>query len=156
MTNVQRSDGKVVGHVVDGVFTKKLAERTHLLHQPPGWAFDISSLHNARRKGAEDVVIEAIDTGRVYSSTITAILRYGVPFNRGHGDQVVLALSRWTTLDPNQPMLFPPIVPGRASVKAPSGFNTCLCRHPSERHREGGACLELACTCQQFEPWETP
>lgn len=105
-TDIHREDGKVVGYVEDAVFHKAVTEKHHLLTSPPGWAFDLTTLVQAKAAGAVSVELHAKDTGRTYSTTIAQIERYGRHFDRGHGAQVVLSLHRWKLDDPAQPRLW--------------------------------------------------
>lgn len=103
--DIHREDGKVIGHVDGSVFYKTLTEKEHMLEKPPGWACDIVALHAAKQAGATHLTITATDTGRTYTASIESILRWGRFIARHHGDQLVLVLSRWTIVDPNQPRL---------------------------------------------------
>ena len=89
-------NGRVIGHVRDGVFEKTLARSRHFLRRPPAIAFDRATLRDARRAGAMRVRIVERERGDVYEATIDEIERYGFPVQRGFGDQVALHLSRWS------------------------------------------------------------
>ena len=89
-------NGRVIGHVRDGVFEKTLARSRHFLRRPPAIAFDRATLRDARRAGATRVCIHERELGDVYEATIDEIERYGFPVWRGFGDQIALHLSRWT------------------------------------------------------------
>jgi len=89
-------NGRVVGHVRDGVFEKTLARSRHFLRRPPAIAFDRSTLQDARRAGATRVRIYEREQGDVYEADLDEVELHGFPVQRGFGDQVALHLSRWT------------------------------------------------------------
>ncbi len=100
-------NGRVVGYVKNGVFYKTLRASVHFLRRPPAIAFDVSTLFDAQDAGATRVEVTDMETGRVYVADIGEILRDGRYFDRGHGRQVYLLLSRWRHPDaPEQLSLF--------------------------------------------------
>ena len=88
--------GRVIGHVRDGVFEKRLARSRHFLRRPPAIAFNRSTLRDARQAGAMRIRIYEREQGDVYEATLDEIEGYGFPVRRGFGDQVALHLSRWS------------------------------------------------------------
>lgn len=84
-----------IGFVAGGVFYKQLRKR-HFLTTPPGIGFDRSTLRDAERAGASSIHIANSDTGATYTASIDDVWRWGYGVNRGYGDQIALALTRWS------------------------------------------------------------
>jgi hypothetical protein len=106
-----RVGGQVVGRIEGGVFSKEARGSLHRLRRPSAWCLDCYSLDAAERAGAHSVAVIDIETGRVYSATISTIRRLGFPVNRGSGRQVGLELRHWrvsgepeVTGDPEGPL----------------------------------------------------
>ena len=92
---VRRSDGKVIGHVRNGVFRKRLRASRHFLRVPPAIAFDVESLVEAEQAGAGVIRIEDADSARVYAATMADVRRRGFVIERGHGAQLAVPLGAW-------------------------------------------------------------
>ena len=90
-----RGRSKPIGFVAGGVFYKQLRKK-HFLTRPPGIAFDRSTLRDAERAGASSIYITNSDTGDTFTATIGDVWRWGYSVNRGYGDQIALALIRWS------------------------------------------------------------
>lgn len=84
-----------IGFVAGGVFHKQLRQK-HFLKRPPAIAFDRSTLRDATRAGASSIHITNSDTGATYTATIADVWQNGFPVQRGFGDQIALALTRWS------------------------------------------------------------
>lgn len=84
-----------IGFVAGGVFYKQLRAH-HFLTTPPAIAFDRSTLVDAERAGATSIHITNSDTGATYAAGIDVVWRHGFPVKRGYGDQIALALTRWS------------------------------------------------------------
>lgn len=103
---VYRADGHVVGFAQNNIFCKQVSAAKHLLHKPLGWACDRDILDQEVAHGATAVLIMDKDSGNHYQAPIEAFAEYGIPLNRGFGDQMVLPMPRWTVKcfqKPNQP-----------------------------------------------------
>lgn len=94
-----KAAGKRVGYVRDGVFTKHVRGSKHFLRIPPAIAFDIQSLYDAERAGAQVVHVHDKESGVTYRASLRAITQRGVVFDRKHGRQVYLAMNRWVRDD---------------------------------------------------------
>ncbi len=114
-TPVYSADGRVVGEVKGDVFTKRVKASVHFLRTPPAIAFDICSLEAASKLGAEFVEVTDVESGYKYLSSISDVWANGRRFNRGHGEQIFLPLSRWS-VDGRPPKLKPK--PQAAEVEA--------------------------------------
>jgi len=86
---------RVVGQVIGNVFVKKVSANKHFLRYPPAIAFDISSLNQAKKAGANIVKVIDRDSGREYKTSINKIMKDGFDLNYGYGDQKALLLVEW-------------------------------------------------------------
>lgn len=89
------SRGQVVATLDGRTLRKVVRGSVHQLRRPPGWGIDEAILEQARQDGAQIVEILDTETHRVYRASLTDFDRWGLRFNRGFGDQVVLPLSHW-------------------------------------------------------------
>lgn len=87
-------DGRRVGRVSGDTFYKNLKPR-HFLNNPPGIAFDVTSLKDAENKGASKIQVKAVESGTLYRTSMQLVWEKGIRFNRGYGDQIALPLSYW-------------------------------------------------------------
>ncbi|WP_162787595.1 hypothetical protein [Anaerolinea thermolimosa] len=89
------ADGKPVARLCGRTLKKKARASSHMLRRPPAWAIDLQILEAARRDGATQVEVLDVETRRIYRASIDAFALHGFKLNRGHGDQIGLALSHW-------------------------------------------------------------
>lgn len=88
---------KKVGQVVDGVFIKRVLASKHQLRKPPGYAFDISTLEQAEKAGANELKIIDIETGNIYRAAISTIWTKGFPRQSPcYEPQFGLELHHWS------------------------------------------------------------
>jgi hypothetical protein len=94
------------------VLYSRVDERVHMLRSPRAWAKDRALLDEARRAGAEAVVLEDRHAARRWTAPLDVFDAHGFDLNRGHGDQVALPVERWHVEDlrgPQQLRLFPEV-----------------------------------------------
>ena len=96
------AQGRVVGQVRGNVFHKTVRGSVHMLRRPPAWALDLGSLLQAEKQGARSVEIRDIETGNRYRASIEQVRRHGFTLDRGYGQQIGLALDRWTLTRPGE------------------------------------------------------
>jgi hypothetical protein len=84
---------------------KSVTPKEHQLRQPPAWAEDAAALRRAEELGATLAVFEAKDQTCRWIASLQAFRRYGFEFDRGHGQQVGLALRHWRVEDSRTPQL---------------------------------------------------
>jgi hypothetical protein len=96
---VYRRDHKMVGGITGDVFHKTVQASKHFLHTPPAIAFDLDVIAQAREQGARIAEVRDSESGRVYRAEIARIWSKGFPVNRGHGEQIALALNEWNRGD---------------------------------------------------------
>ena len=92
--------GKVIGQVIDGAFCKRMQGSRHFLQKPPSICLDVQSLADAQKAGARLVKVIDTETGKTYSADIATIRKHSQKLDRGHGQQLALALGRWSCEDP--------------------------------------------------------
>ena len=84
--------------LIDGVLSKTVDSKKHMLRTPRGWAIQQSVLREAVALGATMVVVNAADTGITYKAPVDLVLRQGFVIDRaGFGIQVVLPIRYWET-----------------------------------------------------------
>ena len=75
---------------------KRVRESEHLFRRLDAWACNTEALHYWSNLGAEEIVVDDVDNGMVYSADITTLLEDGVPIEFGsHGPQLALPKSLW-------------------------------------------------------------
>jgi hypothetical protein len=60
------------------------------------WGFDRSVLQDAAKLGATLAQVYDRATGLTYRAAFETIYKHGFRVNRGHGDQIALALDHWS------------------------------------------------------------
>jgi len=100
--------GQVVASLEGRTLRKRVRGSLHQLRRPPAWCVDVAIFVQARKDGATQVEVLDVETRRIYRAAVDAFDRFGFRFNRGHGDQVGLALCYWQveTQDTRQMLLF--------------------------------------------------
>ena len=84
---VRSNVGKVVGIVVGETFAKTVHSMRHMLNNPPGWAFDVASIEQAKAYGARRIRLSDKDTDTVFETDFATFDRYAFDLNRGYGRQ---------------------------------------------------------------------
>ena len=99
---------KPVATLCGRTLQKRVRGSIHMLRRPPAWCVDAAILVQARKDGAQMVEVTDIETRRIYRAAVDAFALHGFKFNRGHGDQIGLALSHWRIepQDAKQMLLF--------------------------------------------------
>ncbi len=92
--------GKVVGHVENDSFVKKVRASKHMLRSPRGWALDVQSLKDAEEIGAKFVELHDSDSGKTYRASIERIWEKGISIDRGYGKQQVTLIGEWNIEGP--------------------------------------------------------
>ena len=102
---IRSHDGKVIGQVrADGTFYKRVLGSKHMLHTPPAWAVDLSSIRYAQTVGAKRVVIYDRETKITYEATLLHFHKHHFRLDRDFGAQVALPLEFWTVHSANPPI----------------------------------------------------
>lgn len=96
----------VVGYVTGRDFMKFVSSERHFLHTPPAIAFDVSTLDDAEKVGANRVIVHDRDTRNVYSAPISLVREMGFSVDRKCGQQIALALA-YFSVNGNQPVNTP-------------------------------------------------
>lgn len=87
---------RVIGYVNGDTFHKTITGSKHFLRRPRAICFDRCTLRDAAAAGATRAAIFDRESGITYTTTFETIHKYAFPVYRGHGDQVGVALDRWS------------------------------------------------------------
>jgi len=93
---IRRSDGKVIGKIIEHVFIKTVIGSVHFLRTPPGIAWDVDAVREAESKGAKYLEVIDSEKGKKYFCTIKTFWEKGFSVNRGYGKQWELKFKHWT------------------------------------------------------------
>ena len=97
-----RGVGKPIGYVVGDEFRKSIRGSVHILRRPRAIAFDTSTLQDAQTHGAVNVLVQDVESGKVYRASISSVYEYGFRLDRGHNEQTALPLERFSTTGAEQ------------------------------------------------------
>lgn len=89
MTTI-KLNGRVIGEVIAAVFIKHVQGSKHFMRTPPGIAFDSATLEQAKRHGAQYIMVVDGETQKQYCALIATVERKGVKIDRGYGPQICL------------------------------------------------------------------
>ena len=92
---VKNYQGRVCGCIVGNVLKKSVKRSRHLLRKYNGFAWDCSILENARKRSVNLIEIYDKENRQTYRTTLSNFLEFGIRFNMGFGDQMVLPLYFW-------------------------------------------------------------
>ena len=88
-------EGKIIGYVQNGTLVKTVRSSRHFLRKPPAIAFNVSTIERAIDADAENILIFDTENNLYFTSTMKKLEHDGFEFNRGHGEQIALALDKW-------------------------------------------------------------
>ncbi len=89
------------GVVRGDVWRKRVQGSRHMLRVPrPAWAVDAADLDAAEHLGAVMLELTDAESGTTYRAALRTLREKGRRFERGHGEQVALALEHWRTEQP--------------------------------------------------------
>ena len=121
---IRAANGRVIGHVAGGVFSKRAKASTHMLRRPRGWALDADTLADLRALRVVTVTVTDVESNTTYTAPLAEFETHGVSLNRGFGPQVCLPLGYWR-IDGQPPALAPrepdPDAPRQLSLFAEAG-----------------------------------
>jgi len=89
------ASGQPVASLSGRTLRKRVRGSIHQLRQPPAWAVDAEILEAAKRDGATQVEVVDVESHKTHRAPLDAFFVHGFRFNRGHGDQIGLALCHW-------------------------------------------------------------
>jgi hypothetical protein len=94
------ASGQPVAILSGRTLRKRVRGSIHQLRQPPAWAVDAEILEAAKRDGATQVEVVDVESHKTHRAPLDAFFVHGFRFNRGHGDQIGLALCHWRVETP--------------------------------------------------------
>lgn len=92
--------GRVCAAIEGHVLRKTVRRSLHFLRKPPGIAFDVRILEEARAAGVLAVLVVESEQAHIYTASLGDFERWGVPLNRGYGAQLALPLEHWQVRRP--------------------------------------------------------
>ena len=93
--SIVRAQGKIIGDIEAGVFTKKVDGRFHMLKKPLGWAIDARVFDEEVKNNCHTIVVVDTHADITYSTSVQTFLGHRGVINRGHGRQYFLCLHHW-------------------------------------------------------------
>jgi hypothetical protein len=99
---VQSVDGKIIGDIEKGVFTKRVDGRVHMLRQPPAWAIDVRAFVKDVRPNCHTIVVEDTHAQLTYSVSVQLFSDKKGALDRRYGAQYYLPLKYWTVRSSSQ------------------------------------------------------
>lgn len=103
---IRSIDGKIIGDLENGVFTKSVAGSKHQLRTPPAWAVDKSAYERYLRGACQTMIVNDTETGLRYEVSFAMFEARKGLLNRGFGQQYFLPLHYWHIITKEQPKLF--------------------------------------------------
>jgi hypothetical protein len=88
-------DGKMIGNLDVGVFTKRVRGSIHRVRTPPGWAIDQRAYDENLVGNCGTIVVEDVEARLRYTVSFRTFDEKKVRMNRGYGDQYLLPLHYW-------------------------------------------------------------
>jgi hypothetical protein len=92
--------GRVVGKIDGSNLQKRVWYSKHFNRMYSGWAWDVSVIEIAERKGVTTVEVIDDENGWVYQAMLNEFRDHGVYFDWGWGEQVCLPLKFWRATKP--------------------------------------------------------
>lgn len=92
---VLSEDGRIIGNVENGVFTKRVRSTIHMLRKPRAWAIDCKTYLGQVRPNAHTLRVEDRDTGTVYEVDVKVFDQYRGILTRDYAAQYFLTLRHW-------------------------------------------------------------
>ena len=121
------ANGRVVGQVTNGVFTKTVSGSRHFLRKPQAICLSTMSLFDAEKAGALSLSVTDIETGLIYSATVLHFQRYSFDLQRGSNEpQKALPLENWDVSGGKTPQ--PTAQPATQSKTQPTAWQERLFR----------------------------
>jgi len=103
-TQAPRAQQPSHGRIVGDVWRKSARKSEHMLWKPkPSWCVDLPDLERAEAAGVRWFEIRETEEGRVYRVALATFRLRGELFDRGHGQQVRLALGYFQTSGQPEP-----------------------------------------------------
>ena len=97
--------GKVIGKLINKTLQKIVKGSKHMLRKPKSWAWDKSVLDEAEKSGGRIVEITDSETNTKFISSFADFRKFGIPINRGFGEQIALPMAYWSVDDHDNPQL---------------------------------------------------
>ena len=103
---IRSTDGKIIGDMDKGVFTKKVDGKVHMLRGPLAWAMDSEAYKRDIRPWCHTIIVEDSQSKLVYSISLETFDSNKVYMDRGYGGQYFVILKHWQVKSQGQVSLF--------------------------------------------------
>ena len=90
-----RVNGRIIGKIEDGIFTKSVIGSKHMLRCPPAWAIQGDAFENEVKTNAKEIVVIDKETNIQYRTTVEIFDSQKGTLDRGFGKQYFLTLNHW-------------------------------------------------------------
>ena len=101
--NPVRVGNRVVGHIEDGVFHKKVKGSRHQLKVPPAWCISSEAFDEYILPDCSQIVIEDQESGMTYRVSTAAFQRHCFRIERGAFEpQLGLTMRHWSVERPGE------------------------------------------------------
>ena len=92
---VKTTDGKIIGNLDKGVFTKTVKGSFHKLLTPPAWAIDAYVFDHVLRGRCRLIVVIDREDKRRYTADFATFEAHKGTINRRYGNQYFLTMDWW-------------------------------------------------------------
>ena len=93
---VRNKDGRVIGQIIGGVFSKTISDN-HLLRKPPAICIDAEPFDKLIRPACHSIIVRVRDGAHrgEYRTPMINFCSYKGEIDRGFGRQYFMILERW-------------------------------------------------------------
>ena len=99
---VRSVDGKVIGNLEGGVFSKRVRGRIHMLRSPRAWAIDARAYDTEIRQYTHTIEVYDMDTQLTYRCSTALFDSKRGMLDRKFGKQYFLPMHHWQVLTKEQ------------------------------------------------------
>jgi len=91
-----KAQGKIIGHVQDHTFIKRVQGSKHMLRKPPGWCISKQAFIEEVMPRAETIIIKDMESGLAYECKTDVFAENAFEIQRGNFEpQLALVLRYW-------------------------------------------------------------
>ena len=99
---VRSVDGKIIGNLDNGVFSKRVRGRVHMLRSPRAWAIDARAYDTKIVQHANTIEVYDMDTQLTYRCSTELFDLHKGTMDRKFGKQYFLPIHHWDMLTKEQ------------------------------------------------------
>lgn len=95
-----RAQGRIIGHLRDHTFVKRVTGSKHQLRKPPAWCISKAAFCEQILPNTENIIIEDLETGLTYQTSTETFAEHAFEIQRGNFEpQLALTLNYWERQD---------------------------------------------------------